>query len=65
MPRKRKEETVDLAAVASGSANGHLNGHVRAPVKKHTPDDETDENIFVFIPNIIGRLLLEPCIQQC
>lgn len=31
-----------------------LNGHPRAPAQNEEREDETDENIFLFVPNLIG-----------
>lgn len=43
-------------ARANGNANGRaMNGKPRAPVQADVEDDQTDENIFVFIPNLIGE----------
>lgn len=39
---------------ANGHANGRpLNGKPRGPVKEES--DQTNENIFIFIPNLIGE----------
>jgi len=37
---------------ANGTA---LNGKPRGPARREVPEDETNENIFLFVPNLIGR----------
>lgn len=49
----------------NGHANGRpLNGKPRGPVQEES--DQTDENIFVFIPNLIGKfnILISDCELQ-
>jgi hypothetical protein len=50
MSRKAREEP------ALNHTNGTpLNGHPRSPARTtEQEDDETDENIFLFVPNLIG-----------
>lgn len=41
-------------AVSNGHANGRLrNGKPRGPIIEE--DEETNENIFLFVPNLIGK----------
>ena len=53
MPRRAREET------NMNHANGTpLNGHPKSPARAvaDAHEDETDENIFLFVPNLIGTL---------
>lgn len=52
MPRNRREEQ------SLANANGHaMNGTPRGAQQQDSQQDEdqTDENIFLFVPNLIGQ----------
>lgn len=42
-----------------------LNGHPPAPAQNHAREDETDENIFLFVPNLIGTLSYTSTLSDC
>lgn len=71
MARTRSSEAA-LNATPNGAPNGTLhgstdgapnatpiNGHPKRPARnvvEEKEDDQTDENIFIFVPNLIGTL---------
>lgn len=58
-----------LAQANASNANGReLNGRPRALVKtedQEENDDQTKENIFMFIPNLIGERHISDSAAQC
>jgi len=54
-PRQRREELIKRADSAQEAhSNGTLNGTPRAPATDPA-DEQTNENIFLFVPNLIGK----------
>lgn len=52
MARNSREETDTSQVRMNGTP---LNGHARGPAQDvEKEDDQTDENIFLFVPNLIG-----------
>ena len=61
------QDVVDEKELAQANGNGHangkpVNGAPRGPIQD-AEDEQTDENIFVFVPNLIGRLTCD--IHKC
>ncbi|KAK5128964.1 hypothetical protein LTR85_000297 [Meristemomyces frigidus] len=61
-PRQRRQAMAQAVQQLDAQSNGRPpNGTPRgAPAQSEKPDDETDENIFLFVPNLIGytRIIL-------
>jgi hypothetical protein len=50
-PRHQKKEEQAVVVESNGRP---LNGHAKGPAQPEQQVDQTDENIFLFIPNLIG-----------
>lgn len=55
-PKQRRAALAREAEMKQAQANGRpANGVPRAPAQEEEEDEQTDENIFLFVPNLIGR----------
>ncbi|KAK4889991.1 phosphatidylinositol synthase 1 (CDP-alcohol phosphatidyltransferase1) [Elasticomyces elasticus] len=64
MNSQRLKDGVDHLAGTTQLTGRPANGAPRAPVSAREADDQTDENIFLFVPNLIGYIRIVHCIAS-
>ena len=53
---RRQAAQIENQDISSPQPNGHINGSAKPPKQASATKERPPENIFVFIPNIIGQL---------